>query len=68
MLILTRSVGEKLMIGDDVMVTVLDINGDQVRIGIKAPLDIPVHRLEIFERIERQKKKASSGNEMPAGP
>jgi carbon storage regulator len=58
MLILTRRLGEKLMIGDEVMVTVLDIKGDQVRIGIKAPLDVAVHRQEVFERIERQKKES----------
>jgi len=58
MLILTRRLGEKLMIGEEVMVTVLDIKGDQVRIGIKAPLDVVVHRQEVFERIERQKMQS----------
>lgn len=51
MLILTRRVGETLVIGDDVTVTVLGIKGNQVRIGVKAPKDVPVHREEIFERI-----------------
>ena len=51
MLILTRRVGESLVIGDDVTVTVLGIKGNQVRIGVKAPKDVPVHREEIFERI-----------------
>ena len=51
MLILTRRVGETVVIGDDVTVTVLGIKGNQVRIGVKAPKDVPVHREEIFERI-----------------
>lgn len=52
MLILTRRVGETLMIGDDVSVTVLGVKGNQVRIGIDAPKDIAVHRQEIYERIK----------------
>ncbi|MCX7062721.1 MAG: carbon storage regulator CsrA [Nevskia sp.] len=51
MLILTRRVGETLIIGEDVAVTVLGIKGNQVRIGVKAPKDVSVHREEIFERI-----------------
>ncbi|TJY56627.1 carbon storage regulator CsrA [Sinimarinibacterium sp. CAU 1509] len=51
MLILTRRVGETLMIGDQVEVTVLGIKGNQVRIGVKAPRDISVHREEVFERL-----------------
>lgn len=56
MLVLTRRVDESLMVGDDVTVTVLDIKGNQVRIGIDAPKDIPVHREEIYERIRNNEQ------------
>ena len=58
MLILTRRVGETLMVGDDVAVTVLGIKGNQIRIGINAPKDVAVHREEIYERIKREKANA----------
>ncbi|MCY4421402.1 MAG: carbon storage regulator CsrA [Gammaproteobacteria bacterium] len=59
MLILTRRVGETLMIGDDVTVTVLGVKGNQVRIGVNAPRDVAVHREEIYERIRHEKTQAS---------
>lgn len=54
MLILTRRTGETVMVGDDITVTVLGVKGSQVRVGIKAPRDIPVHREEIYERIKQE--------------
>jgi carbon storage regulator len=63
-LILTRRVGETLIIGDDVHITVLGVKGNQVRIGINAPKNVSVHREEIYERIQREKspEDESEGN------
>ena len=58
MLILTRRIGETLMIGEEVTVTVLGVKGNQVRIGVNAPREVPVHREEIFERIRREESSA----------
>lgn len=56
MLILTRRVGEKLMIGDDVEIHVLGVKGNQVRIGVNAPKEVAVHREEIYDRIQLEKE------------
>jgi carbon storage regulator len=55
MLILTRKVGQTIMIGGDVSVTVLGVNGNQVRVGVNAPKDVAVHREEVFERIKQER-------------
>ncbi|WP_151702816.1 carbon storage regulator CsrA [Nitrincola alkalilacustris] len=60
MLILTRRVGETLMVGDDVTVTVLGVKGNQVRIGVNAPKDVSVHREEIYQRIQREKSEGEN--------
>ncbi len=66
MLILTRRVGETLKIGEQVDVTVLGVKGNQVRIGIKAPKTVAVHREEIFERIQRESQGAKVVDEQEA--
>jgi carbon storage regulator len=54
MLILTRRVGETVMVGDDVTVTIIGVKGTQVRLGVSAPKDVTVHRQEVYERIQRE--------------
>ena len=61
MLILTRRVGETVVIGDDVNITVLGVKGNQVRLGVKAPKEISVHREEIYERICREHDQKAGG-------
>ena len=63
MLILTRRVGETLVIGDDVTVTVLGVKGNQVRLGINAPKDLSVHREEIYQKIQQEKGEGGNGTD-----
>ena len=62
MLVLSRHRDESIIIGDNVVVTIVDIRGDKVRLGIDAPQDIPVHRREVYEAIQRENEKASQLN------
>jgi carbon storage regulator len=65
MLILTRRIGETLNIGDNVQVTVLGIKGNQVRIGVNAPKEVPVHREEIYERIKKEREGGAEHHDLP---
>jgi len=65
MLILTRRVGETLMVGDEVSVTVLGVKGNQVRIGINAPKDVSVHREEIYLRIQQEQEQEQEQEQQP---
>lgn len=62
MLVLSRHRDESIMIGDDVVVTIVDIRGDKVRLGIDAPADIPVHRQEVYDAIQRENRNAQKPN------
>jgi len=68
MLILTRRVGETVMIGNEVTVTVLGVKGNQVRIGINAPKNVAVHREEIYERIKREQQAPAEAKETGTSP
>ncbi len=67
MLVLSRQRDETIMIGDDVQVTVVDIRGEKVRLGITAPSHIPVHRKEIYEAIQRENAAAAEAKGQPPG-
>ena len=68
MLVLSRQRDESIMIGDDVEVTIVDVRGDKVRLGITAPKSIPVHRREIYDAIQREKAEAKKADEQPQKP
>ena len=59
MLVLSRQRDESIIIGDNIVITVVDIRGDKVRLGIQAPTEIPVHRQEVYEAIQRENRKAT---------
>ena len=59
MLVLSRQRDESIIIGDNIVITIVDIRGDKVRLGIQAPKEIPVHRQEVYEAIQRENRKAS---------
>lgn len=59
MLVLSRTRDESIIIGDNVVVTIVDVRGDKVRLGIDAPIEIPVHRREVYEAIQRENRQAA---------
>ncbi|MBL7152304.1 MAG: carbon storage regulator CsrA [Phycisphaerae bacterium] len=65
MLVLSRQRDESIMIGDNVEITIVDVRGDKVRLGITAPKEIPVHRREIFDAIQREKAAAAAADKAP---
>ncbi len=60
MLVLSRQRDESIIIGDDIVVTIVDIRGDKVRLGINAPTEVPVHRQEVYEAIQRENRRAAT--------
>jgi carbon storage regulator len=68
MLVLSRQRDESIIIGDNVVVTIVDIRGDKVRLGIQAPQEIPVHRREVYEAIQRENLQASQLDRKDVGP
>ena len=65
MLVLSRQRDESIIIGDEIKITIVDIRGDKVRLGIEAPTAIPVHRQEVYEAIQRESRKAAEAGETP---
>jgi carbon storage regulator len=63
-LVLTRRPGESVMVGDDVVITVLDVRGDVVRLGIKAPRAVQVHREEVYQELQRVNREAASPSDL----
>lgn len=63
MLVLSRHRDESIMIGDDIVITIVDIRGDKVRLGIQAPSDVPVHRQEIYDAIQREKSQGKESKQ-----
>jgi carbon storage regulator len=63
-LVLTRRVGEAVMIGSDVTVTVMDVKGNQIRLGIDAPKDVAVHREEVYQRLQEERRQAALADDI----
>lgn len=63
MLVLSRQRDESIIIGDNIVITIVDIRGDKVRVGINAPTDIPVHRQEVYEAIQRESQSSPTDND-----
>ena len=66
MLVLSRHRDESIIIGDDIVITIVDIRGDKVRLGIQAPQHVPVHRQEVYDAIQRENRKAAEPANPPA--
>jgi carbon storage regulator len=66
MLVLSRQRDESIIIGDNIVITVVDIRGDKVRLGIQAPTEIPVHRQEVYEAIQRENQRGGEPSDTPA--
>jgi len=64
MLVLSRQRDESIIIGDNIVITVVDIRGDKVRLGIEAPKEVPVHRQEVYEAIQRERNQSESGEKV----
>ena len=68
MLVLSRQRDESIVIGDNIVITVVDIRGDKVRLGIDAPKEVPVHRQEVYDAIQRERTAAESGQPVTGEP
>jgi len=68
MLVLSRQRDESIIIGDNIVITIVDIRGDKVRLGIEAPTEIPVHRQEVYEAIQRENAKADADGRVARRP
>ncbi len=68
MLVLSRQRDESIIIGDNIVITVVDIRGDKVRLGINAPTEIPVHRQEVYEAIQRERARGADNDGTPEKP
>jgi carbon storage regulator len=68
MLVLSRHRDESIVINDDIVITVVDIRGDKVRLGIDAPKEVPVHRREVYDAIKREERRTAGTGEQSAGP